>query len=123
MFDLREQPAARGVVEECGGFSIADEVDRRNRDIRQIKWDDLHTHRADNSKCFLIVGPRGQFDFSEVWIAGGISDAAFKRRPEVSYAQPGHAGRCVPVERHIDDGIVLAIESMDGIEDQSAVLG
>ena len=123
LFDLREQPAARGVVEECGGFSIADEVDRRNRNIGQIKWDDLHTHRADNSKRFLIVGPRGQFDFSEVWIAGGISDAAFKRRPEVSYAQPGHVGRRVPVERHIDDGIVLAIESMNGIEDQSAVLG
>src|SRR3989475_2294030 len=92
-FDLREQPAARDVVEECGGFSIADEVDRRNRNIGQIKWDHLHTHRADNSKRFLIVGPRGQFSLSEVWIAGGISDAAFERRPEVSYAQPGHVGR------------------------------
>src|SRR3989449_7628125 len=59
-FDLREQPAARDVVEECGGFSIADEVDRRNRNIGEIKRGHLHNQRADKSKDFLVVCPPGQ---------------------------------------------------------------
>src|SRR2546422_11277696 len=43
-FDLREQPAARDVVEECGGFSIAGEVDRRNGENGGRKRDPQHTH-------------------------------------------------------------------------------
>ena len=38
-FDLGEQPAACDIIEERGSFSIADEVDRGDGDVRQIEGD------------------------------------------------------------------------------------
>ena len=62
MFHLREEAAARGVVEKGGGFGITDEIDRGNRNARQIEWRHIHPQCANNSKRLLVVRTCGPLE-------------------------------------------------------------
>src|SRR2546427_9807708 len=49
-FDLREQPAARDVVEECGGFRQTDESERRKGNMGAIRMGEKHTQAGGDSE-------------------------------------------------------------------------
>src|SRR5262249_3804737 len=115
LFDLREKPAARDVIEEGRSFSVTDEIDRGNRDVRQIEGRYVHTQRANHTERLLMIRTCGSLEV--------IVDRAFESGPKITDSQTSYVSRCVPVERHVDDGVVLAVWSVDRIEDESAILG
>src|SRR5262245_39953776 len=115
LFNLRENTAARDVIEEGRSFSITDEIDRGDRDFRQVEWRHVHTQRANHTERLLIIRTCGSLEV--------IGDRAFQSRPKISNSHTSYVSRRVPVERHIDDGVVLAVGSVDRIEDESAIFG
>ena len=115
LFDLREDSTAGDVIEERGGFSIPNEVNGGNRDVGQVERNDIHAKRPNDAECLLIVQACAAFEV--------IRDIAFKRRAQVPHAQSPGIGIRVPVEWHIDDGVVLAVASIDSVQHQSAILG
>src|SRR5262245_41684273 len=65
-FRLGEQSAARDIIEERGRFGIADEVNRGDRDVRQIEGNYVNAQRADDAERLLIVCSRGPFQRSSI---------------------------------------------------------
>src|SRR5262249_15877048 len=94
LFDLREKPAPRDVIEEGRSFSVTDEVTSGDRDVRQVEWRHVHTQRANHTERLLIIRTGGLLEV--------VGDRAFESGPKISNSQTSYVSRRVPVERHVD---------------------
>ena len=120
VFDLAEPAAASEIVERRGRFRVADEVDGLDRDLRQIERNDLHTQTADHPQGLFVVPARRELlRCREARQARGV---VAESRPQKSHAQFRHVRRGVPPERHVEDGVVLPVRAVDGIEHERAIL-